>query len=105
MPKIIVKDLSGESAEVDMPTGITLMEGLRNAGYDDVVALCGGALSCATCHVHIDASFATKLPPKSQDERDLLEFSEARCSNSRLSCQIPITEDLDKLPVTLVSVE
>ena len=105
MPRVIVKDLSGKTSEVDMPNGISLMEGLRKSGFDDVLALCGGSLSCATCHVHIDPAFASKLPPQTQDESDLLEYSEAVSDQSRLSCQIPLSEELENLTVTLVHVE
>ncbi len=73
------------------------MEVIRDAGIDELLALCGGCLSCATCHVHVDPAFADKLPPISEDEADLLDSSDHRDENSRLSCQIALSEELDGL--------
>ena len=71
------------------------------AGFDELLALCGGCCSCATCHVVVDPAFADKLPKMSEDEDDLLESSDHRAETSRLSCQIPFTADLDGLHVTI----
>ena len=60
-----------------------------------LLALCGGCCSCATCHVHVDPAFKDKLPPMSEDENDLLDSSEHRIASSRLSCQVPLTPELD----------
>lgn len=76
------------------------MEAIREAGFDEMLALCGGACSCATCHVYVAAD-AADLPPMSDDEDDLLESSEHRTPLSRLSCQIRITPDLLGLRVTI----
>ena len=65
------------------------MEVIRDAGIDELLALCGGCCSCATCHVHVDPDFAARLPPMSEDENDLLDSSDDRDETSRLSCQIP----------------
>jgi len=91
MPQITVVNQEGEETSVDAAEGRTLMEVIRDNGFDELLALCGGCCSCATCHVHIDAAFMDKLPAMSEDENDLLDSSEHRNEFSRLSCQVPIT--------------
>ena len=71
--------------------------------FDELLALCGGCCSCATCHVHVDPEFAAKLPDMSEDEDDLLESSSDRNATSRLSCQIPFSDALDGLRVTIAA--
>jgi 2Fe-2S ferredoxin len=77
------------------------MQIIRNAGVDELLALCGGCCSCATCHVYIDPEQAELLPLVSADEKDLLESSDNIKPNSRLSCQIKFTEALNGLRVTI----
>ena len=77
------------------------MENIRNAGYDELLALCGGCCSCATCHVHVDEPWLDSLPPMGADEDDLLDSSSHRRPNSRLSCKIELDEALDGLSVTI----
>ena len=101
MPNITVVNQSGETLSVDAPTGRTLMEVIRDNGFDELLALCGGCCSCATCHVHIDPAFMDKLAALSEDENDLLDSSDHRNEFSRLSCQVPITEALEGLTVTI----
>ena len=101
MPQITVVNQSGEASQVDATEGRTLMEVIRDSGFDELLALCGGCCSCATCHVHVDPSFADKLPEMSEDENDLLDSSDHRDANSRLSCQIPVTAALEGLKVTI----
>jgi 2Fe-2S ferredoxin len=101
MPKLIVTTRSGETSEIDTIDGLTVMEAIRDNGFDELLALCGGCCSCATCHVHVDPAFRDKLPQMSEDEDDLLESSDHRNENSRLGCQIPFTSDLDGLKVTI----
>ena len=101
MPKLIVVKRDGEEQEIMGEAGLSVMEVIRDAGIDEVLALCGGCCSCATCHVHVDPEFAAKLPPMSEDENDLLDSSETRDANSRLSCQIPFSDALDGLRVTI----
>ena len=101
MPKLIVVDRAGVEKTIEAQTGLTLMEAIRDNGFDELLALCGGCCSCATCHVHVDPAFADKLPPMSEDENDLLESSDHRNETSRLSCQVTITPDLAGLKVTL----
>jgi len=101
MPQITVVNQSGEESSIAAPVGRTLMEVIRDNGFDELLALCGGCCSCATCHVHIDPSFADKLPKMSEDENDLLDSSDHRNEFSRLSCQVPITDALEGLKVTI----
>ena len=101
MPQITVINQSGEESSVAATSGRTLMETIRDNGFDELLALCGGCCSCATCHVHIDPAFMDKLPKLSDDENDLLDSSDHRNEYSRLSCQIPITDALEGLKVTI----
>lgn len=101
MPRLNVTTRAGETSEIDVGDGLTVMEAIRDNGFDELLALCGGCCSCATCHVHVDPAFLDKLSPMSADEDDLLESSDHREANSRLSCQIPFTGALDGLKVTI----
>ncbi|MDQ0565804.1 2Fe-2S iron-sulfur cluster binding domain-containing protein [Erythrobacter citreus] len=101
MPKLTVTTREGETSEIDVADGLTVMEAIRDNGFDELLALCGGCCSCATCHVHIDRAFTDKLPEMSEDEDDLLESTDHRQPTSRLSCQIPFTAELDGLKVTI----
>jgi len=101
MPKLIVVNRSGEETAVEVDAGLSVMEAIRDNGFDELLALCGGCCSCATCHVYVDPSFSALLPAITQDEDDLLDSSDHRNEYSRLSCQLPITDDLDGLKVTI----
>jgi len=101
MPEITVINRAGEASTVKGDVGASVMEVIRDNGFDDLLALCGGCCSCATCHVHVDASFADRLPAMSEDENDLLDSSAHRDDRSRLSCQLIFTSDLDGLVVTI----
>ena len=101
MAEVIVTTREGEERRLELQPGISLMETIRDAGIDELLALCGGCCSCATCHVHVDPAFADRLPPMSEDEDDLLDSSEHRDETSRLSCQIPLSEELDGLKVRI----
>jgi len=101
MPKLIVTTRSGETREVEAAAGLTVMEAIRDNGFDELLALCGGCCSCATCHVHVDPEFAGLLPAITADEDDLLDSSDDRDATSRLSCQIPFTDALDGLKVRI----
>ncbi len=103
MPKLIVVTREGEERTVDGDAGLSVMEVIRDNGFDELLALCGGCCSCATCHVHVDPEFAAKLPPMSEDENDLLDSASDRNDQSRLSCQIPFTDALDGLKVTIAA--
>lgn len=101
MPKLVVVDRAGEERSVEAASGLSVMEAIRDNGFDELLALCGGCCSCATCHVIVDPAFADKLPAMSEDEDDLLESSDHRTAQSRLSCQISLSDDLDGLRVTI----
>ncbi|WBY17615.1 2Fe-2S iron-sulfur cluster-binding protein [Erythrobacteraceae bacterium WH01K] len=101
MPKLVVVTREGQEFTVEVEDGLTVMEAIRDNGFDELLALCGGCCSCATCHVMVDPAFGDKLPEMSEDEDDLLESSDHRAENSRLSCQIPFTSELDGLKVTI----
>ncbi|HEV7312495.1 ferredoxin [Sphingopyxis sp.] len=101
MPSLTVVDREGTAHTLEADAGLTLMEVIRDNGFDELLALCGGCCSCATCHIHVDPAFAGKLPAMSDDENDLLDSSEDRNETSRLSCQIPFDDALDGIKVTI----
>jgi 2Fe-2S ferredoxin len=98
---IVIQDRAGNVHAVAAESGMSLMEVIRDNGFDELMALCGGSCSCATCHVHIDPAFLTVLPPVSELENDLLDSSDRRDERSRLACQVPITPALDGLRVAI----
>lgn len=101
MPKLIVVNRDGQEQEVEGSDGLSVMEVIRDNGFDELLALCGGCCSCATCHVYVDPAFADILPPMSEDESDLLDSSDHRDARSRLSCQLVLSADLDGLKVEI----
>lgn len=101
MPTVTVIDRSGNARDVEAENGLSLMEVIRDNGFDELLALCGGCCSCATCHVYVDAEFSGNLPRMSEDENDLLDSTDSRDERSRLSCQIPVSDALDGLTVTI----
>ena len=101
MPKLIVVTREGEERELDGAAGLSVMEVIRDGGIDELLALCGGCCSCATCHVHVEPGFEDVLPPVGPDEDDLLDSSADRDATSRLSCQIPFGPELDGLKVRI----
>jgi 2Fe-2S ferredoxin len=105
MPKINVVNRAGKQHVIEAKAGQTLMEILRDQNMD-VEAICGGCCSCATCHVFIDDAWAAKLPARSADEQELVEETESyKPANSRLSCQIKMTDALDGISVTVAPEE
>src|SRR5580658_9289065 len=102
MPKVIYVSHSGQSREVDVPVGMTVMNAALKNGIDGILAECGGVCMCSTCHVFVDEKFLAKLPPAQDTEEAVLEIAAIeRRPNSRLSCQIKMTDDLDGLIVHL----
>ncbi len=101
MPQITIVSRNGSERVVDGREGWSVMEVIRDAGFDELLALCGGCCSCATCHVHVDEEWVDQLPPVSADEDDLLDTSSHRDARSRLSCQIQVSDALDGLRVTI----
>ncbi|PKB19560.1 2Fe-2S ferredoxin [Novosphingobium kunmingense] len=103
MPKLVIVNRAGEETTVDAAPGLSVMEAIRDNGFDELLALCGGCCSCATCHVHVAPEWTDKLPPMSEDENDLLDSSDHRDETSRLSCQVQLTDALDGLKVTIAA--
>jgi 2Fe-2S ferredoxin len=102
MPKVIYVSHNGQSREVDVPVGMTVMNAALKNGIDGIIAECGGVCMCSTCHVYVDEKFFSKLPPAQDTEEAVLDISaEERKPTSRLSCQIKVTDDLDGLIVRL----
>lgn len=91
----------GSTLSVEGQDGYSVMEVIRENGVDEVLALCGGCCSCATCHVFADPDYADRLPEMSEDENDLLDSSDHRNENSRLSCQLRFGPELYGLTVTV----
>ena len=101
MPLLTITSTNGVTKTIEAQSGQSVMEIIRKEGFDDLLALCGGYRSCATCHVIVDPDNFAKLGPISEDENDLLDSSDARTPTSRLSCQIQFGLDLDGLQVTI----
>ena len=101
MPKLVVTTRAGVVKSVDGKSGLSVMEILRNNGFDEIMAICGGCCSCATCQVYVDPAFVDRLPAVSDDEDFVLDSSEHRRPQSRLSCQIPFNEELDGLTIVI----
>jgi 2Fe-2S ferredoxin len=101
MAKLNIIGRDGREATVDGKAGWSVMENIRDSGFDELLALCGGCCSCATCHVHVAEEWVARLKPIGADEDDLLDSSSWRQSNSRLSCQIEFGDELDGLKVRI----
>lgn len=101
MSKLIVVDRSGDETAIEAREGVTVMEAIRDSGFDELLALCGGCCSCATCHVLVDEGWAETTGAPGEDANDLLDSSDHRGAHSRLSCQIALTAALDGLRVTI----
>lgn len=101
MPQLIIVTQDGKEIPVEGRVGVSIMEHIRDEGVDELLALCGGCCSCATCHVYVGESGQEGLPAMSIDEDELLEGSAHRRASSRLSCQVPFSEALDGVTVRL----
>jgi 2Fe-2S ferredoxin len=101
MPKITFIEPGGGRREIDAPLGLTLMEAARQHGVQGIVAQCGGACACATCHVYVDPAWLARLGPREEMEEGMLETAWEPRANSRLSCQVHIMSDMDGLQVTV----
>ena len=98
--KISVTDRDGIKQILDADTNSTLMEIIRDEGID-IEAACGGCCACATCHVYIDDKWLHKLEPIDDDEESMLDQAFDVKKNSRLSCQINLSEELDGLEIEI----
>tara|TARA_R110002073_G_scaffold144931_1_gene297089 strand:+ start:1464 stop:1784 length:321 start_codon:yes stop_codon:yes gene_type:complete len=100
MTKIIYVDNDGTERVVEATNGESVMEAAVKNSIPGIDADCGGACACATCHVYVDASFMDKVGEQQEMEKSMLDFAENVQANSRLSCQITISDTLDGLKVT-----
>ncbi|NJL07905.1 MAG: 2Fe-2S iron-sulfur cluster binding domain-containing protein [Methylacidiphilales bacterium] len=101
MPKITFIDATGTAHTVEAEVGSTVMEGAIKNGVPGIEAECGGACACATCHVYVDEAWLERTGEPVAMEQDMLDFAFDVRANSRLSCQIKVTEELDGLVVTV----
>ena len=101
MPKIKYIEHSGKEHEIEVPNGWSVMEGAVKNLVPGIDADCGGACACATCHVYVDQAWLAKLTPKQDMEETMLDFAQDLEPNSRLSCQIKVTPELDGLVVRM----
>ena len=99
MPKVTYIAFDGDETTVDAKEGMSVMQSAVNNGVDGIVAECGGACSCATCHVYVDEAWFEKLPEAQAMEKEMLDFVMSPQPTSRLSCQIKVTAELDGLVV------
>jgi 2Fe-2S ferredoxin len=101
MAKVTFITHEGKALAVDIALGWSLMEGAVKNNVPGIDADCGGACACATCHVYVDPAWTAALPQKSDSEEAMLDFAAVTAPNSRLSCQIKMTAELDGLVVRL----
>jgi ferredoxin, 2Fe-2S len=102
MPNITYVHPDGARQVLDVPIGTSVMRAAILNGIEGIVAECGGEMMCATCHVYVDEPYLDRTPPQSDDEKAMLEFTASdRRPNSRLSCQLVVTPEMDGLVVYL----
>ncbi len=102
MARITYIEFNGTPHEVDVPNGLTVMEGARDNNIPGIEADCGGACACSTCHVYVDDAWVGRLPPKEEMEQDMLDFAyEPNPVNSRLTCQLKVSDEIDGLVVRM----
>lgn len=100
MVRIVFRDDAGNAAEIEARPGESLMESAKAAGIAGIEAECGGSMVCATCQVYIAPDWFERLPPASEMEAEMVEYTRHPRPTSRLSCQIMVTPELDGLEVT-----
>ena len=103
MPKITYKDYQGNSKTIEVENGLSVMEGAIQNEIPGIDADCGGSMACATCHVYVDDKWFEKIPKAEDAEVDMIDMAFEPKKNSRLSCQIIITDELDGLTVNIPS--
>ena len=101
MAKIKYIEFSGAEHEIDVSSGLTVMEGAIKNKIPGIDADCGGACACATCHVYVKEDWLDKLPTKEDGEEDMLDMAYEPKKNSRLSCQLIVSDELDGLEITI----
>jgi len=100
MPKITYKNKSGNSKTLEVEKGLTVMEGAIQNNVPGIDADCGGSMACATCHVYVEEKWLSKLPKAEEGEIDMIDMAFEPKKNSRLSCQLIVTDEMDGLEVT-----
>ena len=103
MAKITYVEFNGNSHTVEVANGLTVMEGAVQNDIPGIDADCGGGMACATCHVYVKEEWLDKLPKKEDGEEDMLDMAFEPKSNSRLSCQIVVSDEIDGLEVNIPS--
>ena len=103
MPKITYIDNEGNSKTIDVENGLSVMEGAIQNNIPGIDADCGGGMACATCHVYVQDDWFNKIPKKEDGEEDMLDMAFEPKKNSRLSCQIVVSDELDGLVVNIPS--
>ena len=103
MPKIIYNTHDNKTHSIEVQNGLTVMEGAVQNDIPGIDADCGGGMACATCHVYVNEDWMDKLPPKDDGEEDMLDMAFEPKKNSRLSCQIIVSDELDGLVVNIPS--
>ena len=101
MPKITYIEHNGTEHVVEVPEGLTVMEGAVTNNIPGIDADCGGACACSTCHVYVDPAWLDRLPPKEDMETDMLDFAYEPNETSRLTCQLKVTPALEGLVVRM----
>ena len=101
MPKITYIEHNGKKHTIDVANGLSIMEGAVQNNIPGIDADCGGAMACATCHVYVKEEWFNNLPKKEQGEEDMLDMAFEPKKNSRLSCQILVSKELDGIVVDL----
>jgi len=101
MPKITYIEYSGKPHTIEIANGLSVMEGAVQNNIPGIDADCGGSMACATCHVYVKEEWFNKLPKKEDGEEDMLDMAFEPKKNSRLSCQLMVSEELDGLVVNL----
>ena len=101
MPKITYIEKNGKEYTIDVPNGLTVMEGAVQNNVPGIDADCGGSMACATCHVYVKEDWFNKVPKKEEGEEDMIDMAFEPNKFSRLSCQITVSDSLDGLVVEL----
>jgi 2Fe-2S ferredoxin len=103
MPKIIYIENTGNSKTIEVANGLSVMEGAVQNDVSGIDADCGGGMACATCHVYVKEEWLDKIPNKEDGEEDMLDMAFEPKQNSRLSCQLVVSDELDGLIVNIPS--
>ena len=103
MPKITYQDYKGDSKTIEVEKGLSVMEGAIQNDIPGIDADCGGSMACATCHVYVEEKWLDKLPKAEEAETDMIDMAFEPKKNSRLSCQLIVSEELDGLTVNIPS--